>query len=65
MLEIGRLRDGSDCFELGCVERETTPKPAMKLGILLHLAVLSLLKITTTIDNLGVEWCRSTVQNWV
>ena len=38
MLEIDRLSDGSDRFELGFVERESTPEPAMKLGIRLHLA---------------------------
>ena len=41
MDEIARLGDGSDCFELGFVEREATPEAA-KLGIRLHLAGLSL-----------------------
>jgi hypothetical protein len=40
MLEIARLSDGSDRFELGFVERESTPEPAMKLGTRLHLAGL-------------------------
>jgi len=42
MLEIARLSDGSDRFELEFVEREATPEPAMNLGIRLHLAGLSL-----------------------
>jgi hypothetical protein len=41
MLEIARLSGGSDRFELGFVERESTPESAMKLGIRLHLAGLS------------------------
>jgi len=65
MLEIDRLSDGSDRFELGFVEREATPEPAMKLGIRLHLAELSLSNTILILDNLGVERCRSTVHNWV
>jgi hypothetical protein len=45
MPEIRRLSDGNDCFELGFVEREATPNWAMKLGIRLHLAGLSLSNI--------------------
>jgi hypothetical protein len=33
MLEIARLNGDRDRFELGFVEREATPEPAMKLGI--------------------------------
>ena len=65
MLEIARLSDGSDRFELGFVEREATPEPAMTLGIRLHLAGLSLSNTISVLDNLGVERCRSTVHNWV
>jgi len=65
MLEITRLNGGSDRFELGFVEREATPEPAMKLGIRLHLAGLSLSNTISILDSLGVERCRSTVHNWV
>ncbi len=65
MLEIDRPSDGSDRFELGFVERESTPKLAMKLGIRLHLAGLSFSNTISIPDILGVERCRSTVHNWV
>ncbi|KPN30204.1 hypothetical protein SY89_01251 [Halolamina pelagica] len=65
MLEIARLNGGSDCFELDFVKREATPEPAMKLGIRLHLAGLSLSDTISILDRLGVERCRTTVHNWV
>ena len=65
MLEIARLNEGSDCFELDFVEREATPEPAMKLGIRLHLAGLSLSDTISILDKLGVDRCRTTVHNWV
>ncbi|MFB6072709.1 MAG: IS6 family transposase, partial [Halobacterium sp.] len=65
MLEIARLNEGSDCFELDFLEREATPEPAMKLGIRLHLAGLSLSDTVSILDRLGVERCRTTVHNWV
>ncbi len=65
MLEIALLSDGSDRFKLGFEERESTPEPAMKLGIRLHLAGLSLSNTISILDSLGVERCRSTIHNWV
>ena len=65
MAEIDRLVDDSDCFELEFLEREATPEPAMKFGIRLHLAGLSLSDTVSLLDRLGVERCRSTVHNWV
>lgn len=65
MLEIARLNGGSDCFELEFLEREATPGPAMKFGIRLHLAGLSLSDTILFLDRFGVERCRSTVHNWV
>ncbi|AGB30226.1 transposase [Natrinema pellirubrum DSM 15624] len=65
MLETARLNRGSDCFELDFLEREATPEPAMKLGIRLHLAGLSLSDTISILERLGVERCRSTVHNWV
>ena len=55
MPEIARLNRGSDCFELDFVEREATPKPAMKLGIRLHMAGLSLSDTVSILDDLGVD----------
>ena len=65
MLEIGRIVGGSDCMELEFLEREATPELAMKLGIRLHLAGLSLSNTVSILEELGVQRCRSTVQNWV
>ena len=65
MLEIARPGDDNDRFELGFVEREATPEPAMKLGIRLHLAGLSLSNTVLILEILGVERCRSIVHNWV
>lgn len=65
MLEIARLNGGSDCFEVDFLERETTPESAMKLGIRLHLAGLSLSDTVSVLDILGVERCRTTVHSWV
>ena len=65
MLEPDRLSGDSDRFELGFVERESTPEPAMKLGIRLHLAILSLSNTILILDNLGAERCRSTVHDGV
>ena len=65
MLEPDRLSRDGDRFELGFVERESTPEPAMKLAIRLHLAILSLLNTILIFDNLDVGRCRSTVHDWV
>ncbi|QKY21236.1 IS6 family transposase [Halolamina sp. CBA1230] len=65
MAETARLIGGSDCFELDFLEREATPESAMKLGIRLHLAGLSLSDTISVLDRLGVERCRTTVHNWV
>jgi transposase-like protein len=65
MLEIDRPSEDIGCFELDFVEREATPEPAMRLGIRLHLAGLSLLGTIFILETLGVECCRSTVHNWI
>ena len=65
MPEIRRLKEGSDCFELGFMEREATPNWAMKLGIRLHLEGLSLSNTVSELERYGVKRCRSTVHNWV
>jgi transposase-like protein len=65
MPETRRLTGCSDWPELGFVEREATPEPAMKLGIQLHLAGLSLSDTVSVLAGLGVDRCRSTVHNWI
>lgn len=65
MPKIDRLNERSGCFELDFLEREATPKPAMQLGIRLHLAGLSLSDTVSVLDTFGVERARSTVHNWV
>jgi len=65
MPETNRLGGASDCFELEFVEREATPSWAMKLGIRLHLAGLSLSNTVSELERFGVERSRSTIHNWV
>jgi transposase-like protein len=65
MPEIDLFKRSTGCFELGFVERETTPRWAMKLGIRLHLARLSLSNTVSELDRFGVDRCRSTIHNWV
>ena len=48
-----------------CTEREATPESAMKLGIQLHLAGLSLSDTVSVLESLGVQRCRTTVHNWI
>jgi transposase-like protein len=65
MPENDRLNGCLDEIELGFVERESTPKLLMKLGIQLHLAGLSLSNTVLILEIFGVERARSTVHNWV
>jgi putative transposase len=65
MAKNARLRKDIDAIELGFMEREATPKFAMKLGIQMHLAGLSLSNTVSVLESLGVERVRSTVHNWV
>ena len=61
--------DRLDCclndVELGFVKREATPRSLMKLGIRLHLAILSLSNIVYILEIFGVDRARSTVHDWV
>jgi transposase-like protein len=61
MLSFDRLSGDSGCIELEFLEREATPEPAMKLGIRLHLAELSLSDTVSILKILGVDSHRSTV----
>jgi transposase-like protein len=65
MPESARLNDSLDDLQLEFVEREATPRLLVKLGIQLHLAVLSLLNIVSILEVFGVERARSLVHNWV
>jgi len=65
MPKTDRLTGVSTSFESGFVKREVTPEPAMKLGIQLHVAGLSLADTASVLDCSGVDRCRSTIHNWV
>jgi len=61
-IEDSRTRRESTIHEM---EREATPEFAMKLGIQMHVAGLSLSNTVSVLESLGVERVRSTVHNWV
>jgi putative transposase len=63
MPEITRLTGSTDWIDLGFVERERTPEPSMKLGIQLHVAVLSLSNTVLMSDNFGVQCSRKAVHD--
>ena len=65
MPKITRLSGSSDWIELDFVERERTPESAMKLGIQMHLAGLSLSNTISILDELGVQRSRKAVHDWV
>ena len=65
MPEITRLSGYSDWIKLDFVERERTPESAMKLGIQMHLAGLSLSNTISIRDELGVQRSRKAVHDWV
>ena len=61
MPEIYRVTGFRSGFELDFVEREATLEPAMKLGIQLHAAGLSLSDTVSILAGPGVDRARSTV----
>jgi len=65
MPEIARLSGSLDWIDLDFVERERTPERAMKLGIQMHMAGLSLSNTISILDNLGVQRSRKAVHDWV
>ena len=65
MLSFDRLSGDSGCIELDFLEREATPESAMKLGIRLYLAGLSLLDTVSILERLGVKRHRTTVHRWI
>ncbi|RKS82135.1 transposase-like protein [Haloarcula quadrata] len=65
MAEITRLSGCRDWIDLGFVERERTPEPAMALGIQSHVAGLSLSNTVELLEDLGVQRSRKAVHDWV
>ncbi len=65
MPEITRLSGDNGWIDLDFVERERTPEPAMKLGIQMHLAGLSLSNTISALERLGVQRSRKAVHDWV
>ena len=65
MPEISRLSGNRDWIDLDFVERERTPKPAMKLGIQSHVAGLSLSNTVELLDSLGVQRSKKAIHDWV
>jgi len=65
MPEIARLSGSSDWIDLGFVERERTPEPAMALGFRSHVAGLSLSNTVDLLASLGVDRSRKAIHDWV
>ena len=65
MPEITRLSGSTDWIDLDFVERKRTPEFAMKLGIQMHLAGLSLSNTISVLERLGVKRSRKAVHDWV
>jgi putative transposase len=65
MAEIARLTGHREWIDLDFVERQRTPEPAMKLGIQMHLAGLSLSNTISILERLGVQRSRKAVHDWV
>ncbi|WP_049986427.1 IS6 family transposase [Halobellus rufus] len=65
MPEIARLSGRTDWIDLDFVERQRTPERAMKLGIQLQLAGLSLSNTVSILEELGVKRSRKAIHDWV
>ena len=65
MPEIARLSGCTDWIDLDFVERQRTPERAMKLGIQLQLAGLSLSNTVSVLEEMGVERSRKAIHDWV
>ncbi|KAA9405607.1 IS6 family transposase [Haloarcula sp. CBA1131] len=65
MPEIARLSGSRDWIDLDFVERKRTPERAMKLGIQMHMAGLSLSNTISILDILGVKRSRKAIHDWV
>ncbi len=65
MAKINRLSRCTDWIDLDFVERQRTPERAIKLGIHLQLAGLSLSNTVSVLEELGVERSRKAIHDWV
>ena len=65
MPEIARLTGCTDWIDLDFVERQRTPERAMKLGIQLQLAGLSLSNTVSILEELGVGRSRKAIHDWI
>jgi putative transposase len=65
MRQVSRLSGFRTDFGLEFVEREATPKPAMKLGIQLHAAGLLLSDTVAVLAGLGVDRACFPIHNWM
>jgi putative transposase len=65
MAKINHLSGCTDWIDLDFVERQRTPKRAMKLGIQLQLAELSLSNTVSVLEELGVKRSRKAIHDWV
>lgn len=65
MPEIARLNGGIDWINLVFVKRERTLQQAMKLGIQMHIADLSLSDRASLLEMLGVQRSRKTIHDQV
>jgi putative transposase len=65
MTQNDRLSRSNSWIDLEFVERERTPRPAIEVGIRLHLAGLSLSNTKRELEKLGVERSRAAIHNWV
>ena len=65
MPETNRLSGCTDWIDLDFVERQRTPERAVKLGIQLQLAGLSLSNTVSVLEELGVERSRKAIHDWV
>ena len=59
MAKINRLSGCTDWIDLDFVERQRTPERAMKLGIQLQLAGLSLSNTVSILE----DWCQAVSQS--
>jgi putative transposase len=65
MAEIARLNEFTDWIDLDFVERQRTPDRAMKFGIQLQLAGLSMSNTVSVLAGLSVERSRRAIHDWV
>lgn len=65
MPEIARVNGARDWIGSEFVERERTPESAMRPGVRLHLAGLSLSDTVSVLEEFGVDRHRTTVHKWV